>query len=177
MPKTRSETGSKVADYIGCGKEFSLSEIPTNRDVLCMGILMKEKKLLEDDVAMRNYPNKVLASDLAVNIIKQWYRANPKFQPPVTISKRALVMRIEKLWERLSSVVRGRVKKKFKDKFDYELDCLFEVTLCPHTIYLCNNPQSKCKVPKSCKEGAHINCDCPSRNKSPSTDILWLHRQ
>ena len=75
-------------------------------DVLCMGILMKEKKLLEDDVAMQNYPNKVFATDLAVHIIKQWYRANPKFQPPVTISKRALVMRIEKLWERLSSIVR-----------------------------------------------------------------------
>ena len=68
--KTRRETGSKVADYIGCGKEFPLSEMPTNRDVLCMGILMKEKKLLEDDVVMQNYPNKVLAGDLAVHIIK-----------------------------------------------------------------------------------------------------------
>ena len=58
MPKTRRETGSEVADYIGCRKELTLSEMPTNRDVLCMGILMKEKKLLEEDVAMQNYPNK-----------------------------------------------------------------------------------------------------------------------
>ena len=52
MPKTKRETGSKIADYIECSKEFMLSEMPTNRDVLRMGILLKEKKLLEDDVAL-----------------------------------------------------------------------------------------------------------------------------
>ena len=60
---------------------------------------------------------------------------------------------------------------------ELELDKLMDLTACPHTIYLCQEPTSNCKNPKKCKIGAHIGCSCTLVEKVPVLDLLWLHSQ
>ena len=38
---TRFTSGYKIADYVGTGKEFNQSDVPTNRAVVRMGLLLK----------------------------------------------------------------------------------------------------------------------------------------
>ena len=49
-PRTRISSGSKISDYVGAGQEFNKSEVPTNRAVIRMGLLLKERKLLEENI-------------------------------------------------------------------------------------------------------------------------------
>ena len=42
MAKTRLASSTKLANYLGAGKDFDSSEVPTLRDVLRKGILLQE---------------------------------------------------------------------------------------------------------------------------------------
>ena len=53
-PRTRHSSSCKLSDYIGGGKEFILSEVPTNRAMIQRGILLRE-----------NYSKDQIAKDLA----------------------------------------------------------------------------------------------------------------
>ena len=44
--KTRKLTSTNLSEFIGPGKEFNPSEFPTNRGVLQMAILLKEKEFM-----------------------------------------------------------------------------------------------------------------------------------
>ena len=48
-----------------------------------------------------------------------------------------------------------------------------DLTTCPHTIYLCQEPTSNCKNPQKCKIGAHIDFSCTLVEKFPVLDLLW----
>ena len=61
-----------------------------------------------------NYTNLDLAKDLAPLVIAQWSKANVKFTPPVVVTERSLWSRIQRLWERVAAVVRGKAKQKDK---------------------------------------------------------------
>jgi hypothetical protein len=39
--KTRHNLATKLSNFVGKGKEFVLSEVPTKRSVIQMGILLK----------------------------------------------------------------------------------------------------------------------------------------
>ena len=47
-PKTRKQSGSKLSEFIGPGKELNPTEVPTARTALQRGLLIKEKWLIED---------------------------------------------------------------------------------------------------------------------------------
>ena len=176
-PRTRISSGSKISDYVGVGQEFNKSEVPTNRAVLRMGLFLKERKLLEENISKQNYTSQELARDLAPLIIAQWTKSNAKFTPPVIITEKALYARIEKLWDRVSDVVRGRAKPKVKKQVELELDKLMDLTTCPHRIFLCQEADSNCKNPTKCKVGAHIDCCCVLASKVPVLDLQWLRYQ
>ena len=48
MAKTRGQLGTKLRDFVGPGKEFLPSEVPTLRAVLQRGILLRESILREE---------------------------------------------------------------------------------------------------------------------------------
>ena len=89
-PKTRHSSGSKLKDYIGPAKEFNPSEVPTLRCVIQRGLLLKDEKLIVQDVAKTNYSRGDLAKDLAPLVLAQWEKSNAMFKPPVVISKKSL---------------------------------------------------------------------------------------
>ena len=54
-PKTRLNTSTQISVAFGTGKQFLVSELPTNKDVIRYGILFREDC---DDIKKRNYPEK-----------------------------------------------------------------------------------------------------------------------
>ena len=89
----------------------------------------------------------------------------------------SLVKKIQRLWEKVEKVAWGKDKKGEKKRLEDQLDRLMDLTICPHNILLCEDPQSGCQDPKLCKIKAHIWCSCPLPIKIPSLDLLWLYHQ
>ena len=56
MAKTRLASSTKLANYLGAGKDFDPSEVPTLRDVLRKGILLQETN-------KKNFPVNVMLKD------------------------------------------------------------------------------------------------------------------
>ena len=50
-PKTRHQAGTKLAEFVGPGKDLNPGEVPTLRAALQKGILIRERLLIEQDVA------------------------------------------------------------------------------------------------------------------------------
>ena len=46
--KTRNDSGSKLTDYLGPGKEFLPTEVPTLRGVLRKALLIQEEHILDE---------------------------------------------------------------------------------------------------------------------------------
>jgi hypothetical protein len=175
--RTRHQSGSRLAEYVGPGKELIPSEVPTLRAVICQGILIKEKLFLEQGTAKTDIHLKDIVAQLVPLIADQWRKSNAKFRPPVIIQERSIGAKVERLWGRVEEVVRGRAKKAEKEKVEQLLDRLLDITTCSHTILLCTEPGSECKEGKSCKTKAHIKCDCPRESKVPVIELQWLAAQ
>ena len=82
-----------------------------------------------------NYTHLDLAEDLAPLVISQLSKANVKFTPSVVVTERILWSRIQRLWDRVAAVVRGKAKQKDEEKMELELDNLMDLTICPQTIF------------------------------------------
>jgi hypothetical protein len=52
--KTRPQSGTKLGQLVGPGKEFILSEVPTLRAVMQRGILIRERLLVEQGTATKD---------------------------------------------------------------------------------------------------------------------------
>ena len=172
--RTRHQSGSKLRELVGAGKEFLLSEVPTLRAVIQRGILIKERWMIEEITGQK----KVLVGDIVRGlvpvILTQWQRLNAKFCSPVTISKKSLVQKVEKLWRKVEEVAQGKTSKAVKEKILEQLDSLLDITTCPHIILCCKDPGSGCPDVKKCQINAHINCDCSRECKVPVTNLYWL---
>ena len=59
--KTRRSSGGKLSEYIGSGKDFLPSELPTLRALLRKGIQLQNEKLVNSNF----YPLPELALDIA----------------------------------------------------------------------------------------------------------------
>ena len=92
----------------------------------------------------------------------------------MTISKKSLVQKVEKLWRKVEEVAQGKTSKAVKEKILEQLDSLLDITTCPHVILFCKDPGSGCPDVKKCQINAHINCDCSRECKVPVTDLYWL---
>ena len=174
-PRTRHDSSNKISDLVGKGKEFDLSEVPSVRAVIQRGILIKEKLIIEQEVAPSEIKVGEIARQLAPLILDQWHKSNAKFCPPVIIQEKSLVNKIERLWKRVEDVAWGRVKKKEREKVIDMLDRLLDITTCPHPILLCEDTGSDCKKgKKDCKVQAHIQCTCLLPSKVPVMELRWL---
>ena len=176
-PKTRSYVVSKLSNFVGKGKEFEPSEVPTLRAVIQRGILIKQEMMIEEDTAKQKIERGEIVRALAPLVLAQWYKANAKFRPPVTVKEKSLAARIERLWARVDNVAWGRANKKEKEEVEKLLDRLLDITICRHPITLCQDPESCCTDQEKCKIKAHIKCCCPLPNKIPKMELRWPYSQ
>ena len=175
--KTRHQSGTKLGELVGPGKEFVLSEVPTLRAIIQKGILIKERLMIEEMTSKKNILVGELVKEVAPLVLAQWQKSNAKFVPPVTITEKSLRQKLEKLWRRVEEVAQGKGKggrKEEKEKVVDLLDKLLDITTCPHTILLCNEEGSGCMDIKNCKVKAHNKCNCPLESKVPVLDLNWL---
>ena len=143
-PKTRHASGSNLQDYVGAGKEFDPTEVPTLRAMIQQGIFLRDQKFLFEDVAKNapSYSKKQIAKDLAPMILAQWHKSNNKFVPPVIMKQYSLEKKIEILWQRAEDVAWGRKGEKAKEKFNMcvVMRVNMNVNLCVNiSKYLCSH--------------------------------------
>ena len=174
--KTRQQSGTRLRDYVGPGKEFLLSEAPTLRAIMQKGILMKEVAMIEGETSKSRVFVGDIVRELAPLVLEQWQKSNAKFRPPVVMTEKSLVQKLEPLWKRVDEVARGKPRKGDSEKIPQMLDKVFDITACTHQIRLCSEAGSDCPG-KDCQYKAHIKCDCPRTNKVPLLDLQWLAAQ
>ena len=177
--RTRHSSGNKkLKEYVGKGKEFDVTEVPTLRAVIQRGLLIKENWMLgQADCKKNEITLQDICKELASDISKQWLKSNNKFSPPVVIEQHSIVIKVRRLWERVEKVAQGNAKKAEKVKIDSMLDKLVDITNCSHQIRLCKEAGSGCPDHENCKAKAHIECSCIARNKIPVLDLEWLYYQ
>ena len=171
--KTRNQSGSKLKDFVGPGKELNASDAPTLRSIIQKGILIKELAMIQDEKGKKRIFVKDLIRQVAPLVLSLWQKSNAKFCPPVTITEKALVVKLERLWGRVEEVAQGR-KEQDRENVEELLEKVLDITVCPHTIFLCSDEGSGCEDQGNCAVGAHIKCDCPREKKVPVIDLQWL---
>ena len=144
--------------------------MPTNRDVLCHGQLLKERAL-----EGKQYTNKQMAADLAIIIIAHWEHANSMFKFPVIISKQRVNAKIVELWERMRIFVYMRAgnTKKARELFISKLDKLFDVLHCKCSMK--SKKEDFCK--KTCPDKLHIHCTCSRETRIPALEHDYVKAQ
>ena len=150
QPKTRHDSASKLKEYIGPPVKLNPNEVPNVRSVLQQGLFLKDKKLLDDNVAKGQ-----MARDLAPMVLSQWTKSNHLFIPPVIIKENTLIKKIEKLWQTAEDFAWGR-KCKGEEIFQEKLDKLLDIIICSHPILMCQQPGSEFPDIEECKIGAHV---------------------
>ena len=170
---TRQSSCSAMTDFVGKGKEFMPSELPTHRAVIQRGILLKEQTMMY----RKHYTNRDIANDLSLLVLAQWSKANAKFVYPVIVDKAYLPVKIRRLWEKVEDIAWKRAKGKQKEDLESYLDRLFDITRCRCSIVLCESTLSECPEPKGCKYQVHIKCVCPLDRKLPKLNLRWIYGQ
>ena len=61
--KLKYSSITNISEFIGPGKDFIPSELPTNRAVIQKGILLKEQKSRTCNLRQNKYSNKDLTND------------------------------------------------------------------------------------------------------------------
>ena len=169
--RTRLSTFTHMSNLIGTGRELLPSELPTLRDILRYGLLLRE----QSDENVRNYPAANLANDIYPEVLEQWRRANSAFISPIINSRVTIVKKIQQNWELAKNISLGRGKLDVKEAFASKLEKLFDILNCKCDIVLCS--EFGCSKVASCKKEAHINCSCPKEMKIPVKELIFIKGQ
>ena len=127
--RTRHQSGSKLTQLVGPGKEFMPIEVPTMRAVIQRGLLIKERLQLEQETTKTDIQASEISVELVPLIRAQWHRSNAKFSPPVTINDNSLRIKVVRMWKRVEGG-RGRAKKAKVKKVEDLLNKLLDITTC-----------------------------------------------
>ena len=115
-----------MTNFIGTGREFMPSELPTVQDIIRLRILLREES--GDDA--RNYTAASLAKDIYPTVLEKWELANSSFVTPIINSRTRILKKIQESWEQAKNISLGRGKLDIKEIFTAKLDKLFDVLNC-----------------------------------------------
>ena len=94
--RTRHKSENKMSLLFGSGQAFLESELPTLRELLRLGVKLREDQLVLDGTAKNLYTTNKLAGDLAEAVLVQFRKANAEFKPPIISTNKSLHSKIEK---------------------------------------------------------------------------------
>ena len=167
--KTRNKTASHMSVYLGAGKELPPSQLPTLRDLLRYGLYLKEVSNKD----RRNYTTDNLITDIMPALLAQWGKANAQLVHPVLIAERTIHLKLKACWENAFKLSTGQGKLKDKEKLSLQLDKLFDILRCHCPINLC--VEIGCSL--TCKQEAHITCNCKREEKIPVLELRFIRSQ
>ena len=173
--RTRAAGKSEIEEIVGTGKEFTVTEVPTWRDIYRYGLFLREDFATKNELTVSKYSLNTLGNDVAAAVFRQWKKASKDFIPPVTIREKTLKDKIIRKWNKLNSIV-NRTKKinQYSDECINELDTLCDICVCRCKITLCGQDGNDCD---GCSQKAHIICNCPKEIKVPKLELFWLYHQ
>ncbi|KAG0725790.1 hypothetical protein GWK47_004550 [Chionoecetes opilio] len=94
-PATRQSSGSKLAAFVGGGREFAESEVPTLSRRMKRESFSRNSAASQEGVDKRGYPVRDIAKDLTPMVLAQWKKSNAHFAPPVVVIDRSVTRRID----------------------------------------------------------------------------------
>ena len=169
---TRKSISSKLSNFIGPGKDFLPSEVPTLRDCLQRGLSLQQ----EEERDKRQFTTFEMMSKVASEVSAQWLKANHKFVPPVVIMEKSIIKRLVDSWGKVRDIAQGKMTKKASvQEWESKLDKLFDITVCKCDIKLCSD--SDCDCDNGCARRAHVNWSCPLVTKITVLELEWLAYQ
>ena len=127
----------RMREYIGDGRDFHESQLPTNRSILQKFILEKDNLIHDKNLHFSNISTTDVSKPVASGLERHWKTISSLFESPVIICGLSLVNKVSRLWDKAYNVFRDRTSKGAKLKFLSTLDKLFDISCCPHTITLC----------------------------------------
>ena len=166
---TRSGLSCSLSKVVGPGRALLVSELPTKRDILRLGLMLKQA----DPRPTYSFRIKELINDIYSELKNQWLKANHRFQYPVTISEQEVKRKLKVLWEGGIRAGFNKVGKANNAKFIEDLDTLFDITQCRCSITTC--VENACDA--TCSEEVHINCICAIEKKIPVYELSYLKGQ
>ncbi|KAG7154935.1 hypothetical protein Hamer_G031736, partial [Homarus americanus] len=169
--KTRSQLSTHLSLLVGKGKELPGSELPTVRDMLRLGLLLREKNAKD----RRNYTDKELINDMIVPLLHQWTKAIALFKPLVINQCRTIELKLTKLWHKAVETSLGKGNLARKNEFLHTLDTLFDILTCKCSIQLCS--ESNCSHSGKRENNSHIDCGCPREKKILVLELEFIKAQ
>ena len=162
MSKTRNAKKCAISEFLGSGgKEFSPSELPTLKDILLKGLLLKER---EEGGNKHVYSIKKLAQDILPALKDQLLKANAQFVVSFTVVDKAILDRIERAWCTGRDIGLRKVTKKAAiEQFTSRLNKLFDLCKCQCSILYCKEMEEE--LCGGCSNQIHINCTCTRDHK------------
>ena len=173
--RTRQSSGTSLFGYLGGPSHLLPNEVPTLRDCLRYCLQIQEYNLVLHEVDRRNVPLCEIFKIAIEAVLSAWVRANPLFTEPVVIGAKRMEVKLKEAWDIFNSIARGICKKKVKEKWENNLDTLFDITKCRCVILLCGELGTSCR--SGCDSEAHCLCSCPKELKLPLLDLRWLKAQ
>ena len=121
--RTRNESQTKLAEYLGPGKALLGNDLPTLRAILRQGLLFQEEKQHLSDKKMELYPVCLLVTDMSKALTNQWLKANGSFSSSVVISQQGIKQKLKKAWEMVQKIVwKQKLKESQIKEFESKLD-------------------------------------------------------
>ena len=163
---TRNKSGN---DVIGHSAELPQSDLPTLRDILAYGCLLKEQA----ELGKFEFKDRDLAKQVCGELKKVWTRVNHKIVSSGVIS---LDINIERKiltgWNMMISVKSKRVNAKKENQWRQTLDKAFNILICRCPFMSCTD--FGCR---GCPNSIHIFCSCPAKAKIPMMEVPFFHSQ
>ena len=170
-----------MSDYLGPSKDLMVSELPTLRSVLCLGLF-----IMEEEGLARHTGNKTvldMGKEVYQRVKDQYTKANAKFVPPVILDETAGVKRVVTAWNNINSIVRKQKNsKKLHEQMLETLDHLFDIIKCHCPIKCVDDlgDELNCKEEDCVKKKQHkqqISCCCVKENKIPVLELSFVRAQ
>ena len=153
---TRNKSGN---DVIGLSAELPQSDLPTLRDILAYGCLLKENSELRKCV----FSDRDLAKQICAELKQVWTRVNHKVVAPgVILLDQNIERKILSDWKMMTLVKSKKANKKNEEQWRQTLDRAFNILICHCPFMLCT--EYGCK---GCPYYIHLDCLCPVKPRFP----------
>ena len=166
--RTRSAISEKFAGLykiLGSGSELTHSELPTLRQCLRYGLLMRER-------AENDLDTVVMCKSILKEVKGIWGRVNPDI---CLVKDKSALNDLGRCWETAKCCATNKgASKSTSEAFFNKLDKLFDIAKCKCPIYECADESSLCK---GCEFKAHVFCSCPRDEKIPYMELEFILSQ
>ena len=114
----------RMREYIGDGRDFHESQLPTNRSILQKFILEKDNLIHDKNLHFSNISTTDVSKPVASALERQWKTISPLFESPVIICGLSLVNKVSRLWDEAYNFSEiGQARGQNSSSFQHWINC------------------------------------------------------